>query len=156
MAYAFSGGRVFIGDGRVIESGCVTVENGRITRVGDASAPVDPSFEHIDLKGKTLLPGFIDCHVHLVMDGSGDPIRKVVQDNPYQTAFRAARLAEQTLRIGFTTVRGYGRHGRHRSGPARRDSPGRPEGPPDFGQRQPGGDQRRPWLAHRPGGRRAR
>jgi len=63
--------RIFIGDGRVIESGGVLVKNGKIERVFEGATP-DPKelkAEAIEAAGKTLLPGLIDVHVHLAASG---------------------------------------------------------------------------------------
>ncbi|MGD0296233.1 MAG: ABC transporter permease [Bryobacteraceae bacterium] len=63
--------RIFIGDGRVIESGGVLVKNGKIERIFEGATP-DPKelkAEAIDAAGKTLLPGLIDTNVHLSASG---------------------------------------------------------------------------------------
>ncbi len=65
------GVRIFIGDGRVIESGGVLVKNGKIERVFEGATP-DPKelkAEAIEAAGKTLLPGLIDVHVYLASPG---------------------------------------------------------------------------------------
>jgi imidazolonepropionase-like amidohydrolase/ABC-type multidrug transport system permease subunit len=65
------GARIFVGDGRVIESGAVLVRNGKIERVYEGEAP-DPKQLHaeaVEAAGKTILPGLIDVHVHLVSPG---------------------------------------------------------------------------------------
>jgi imidazolonepropionase-like amidohydrolase/Tol biopolymer transport system component len=50
----------------VIESGDVLIENARIKQVGAAgSIAVDGSVQKIDLKGKTIVPGFVDTHSHM-------------------------------------------------------------------------------------------
>jgi Tol biopolymer transport system component len=50
----------------IIESGDILVEQNRIRKVGPAgSIQVDGSVERIDLKGKTVIPGFIDTHAHM-------------------------------------------------------------------------------------------
>jgi imidazolonepropionase-like amidohydrolase/Tol biopolymer transport system component len=50
----------------VIESGDVLIENARIKQVGAAgSISVDVSVQKMDLKGKTILPGFVDTHAHM-------------------------------------------------------------------------------------------
>ncbi len=59
--------RVFIGDGKTIETGSVLVHDGKITGVFEGAGP-DPEksrAEVIEGAGKTLLPGLIDVHVHL-------------------------------------------------------------------------------------------
>jgi imidazolonepropionase-like amidohydrolase/ABC-type multidrug transport system permease subunit len=63
--------RIFIGDGRMIESGGVLVKNGKIEGVFEGAAP-DPKelkAEAIEAAGKTLLPGLIDMNVHLAASG---------------------------------------------------------------------------------------
>lgn len=50
----------------IIESGDVLIENNRIKQVGPAgSITVDASVKKTDLKGKTILPGFVDTHSHM-------------------------------------------------------------------------------------------
>jgi imidazolonepropionase-like amidohydrolase/ABC-type multidrug transport system permease subunit len=63
--------RIFIGDGRVIESGSVLVKNGKIEHIYEGSAPEAKQLraEALDGSGKTLLPGLIDVHVHLALSG---------------------------------------------------------------------------------------
>ncbi len=52
---------------RIIQDRCVVVENGRIKKIGkNLTAP--PEAEVIDGKGKTLLPGLIDSHVHVLSE----------------------------------------------------------------------------------------
>ncbi len=63
--------RIFTGDGRIIESGGVLVKNGKIEHVYEGATP-DPKelkAEAIEASGKTLLPGLIDVHIHLVATG---------------------------------------------------------------------------------------
>lgn len=60
-------GRVFVGDGTVLEQATVVVAGNRIVSVTEA--PVDVlDVPRIDAAGKTVLPGLIDANVHLVMD----------------------------------------------------------------------------------------
>lgn len=50
----------------VIESGDILIENNRIRQVGvSGSIQVDGSVRRIDVKGKTIVPGFIDTHAHM-------------------------------------------------------------------------------------------
>ncbi len=67
--------RIFTGDGRVIESGSVLIENGKIGRVYEDD---DPDLGRLNAEvvlatGKTLLPGLIDMHVHLAAPGGSLP-----------------------------------------------------------------------------------
>jgi imidazolonepropionase-like amidohydrolase/ABC-type multidrug transport system permease subunit len=59
--------RIFVGDGKVIENGAVLVKAGKIAEVYEGNIP-DPktlNAQPIEAAGKTILPGFIDMHVHL-------------------------------------------------------------------------------------------
>jgi len=70
-SYLIRGARIFVGDGRVIESGAILIRNGKIAEVYPDAGP-DPKSMHADLieaAGKTMLPGLIDVHVHLVAPG---------------------------------------------------------------------------------------
>jgi imidazolonepropionase-like amidohydrolase/ABC-type multidrug transport system permease subunit len=63
--------RIFSGDGKVIENGAVLIRNGKIDEVYEGKSP-DPKVlkaEVIEGAGKTVLPGLIDVHVHLLETG---------------------------------------------------------------------------------------
>ena len=62
----------------------------------------------IDLKNKTVLPGLIDCHVHLEHETSPTRYQEVFTYNPADYAFQSVVFAERTLMAGFTAVRDLG------------------------------------------------
>src|SRR5262249_11383523 len=62
----------------------------------------------IDGRGLTLLPGLIDCHVHLCLGAEPDVVKAVEQATPTETLLKASQLARQTLEAGVTTVRDVG------------------------------------------------
>jgi imidazolonepropionase len=71
----------------IIENGSVIVRDGRIDWVGPTKdlPPIPPNAEIIDAAGKTVLPGFIDCHTHLVFAGSReDEFEQRLQGKTYQ------------------------------------------------------------------------
>jgi ABC transporter DrrB family efflux protein len=81
--------RVFVGDGKVIESGGVLVKNGRIDHVYDGAIPdpKDVKADAVEGSGKTLIPGLIDVHVHLgapggflLSQGDADPYRDMARE----------------------------------------------------------------------------
>jgi imidazolonepropionase-like amidohydrolase len=79
----------------------VLVRDGRITAVGrDVAAPDLPE---VDLAGRTLLPGFIDCHVH-VLAVTAD-LGSLHTASPMYVAAQASGLMRDMLARGFTTVR---------------------------------------------------
>jgi imidazolonepropionase-like amidohydrolase len=90
--------------------GMVVVEGDHITQVGQNLA-VPPGAQVIDLGDATLLPGFIDAHVHMSGESSDDWYRDFYQGAlrfPAEQALYAAKYARVTLEAGFTTVRDLG------------------------------------------------
>ncbi len=72
--------RIFVGNGKVIESGAILFRNGKIDRVFEGSSPDAKTLkaEDLDGAGKTVLPGLIDVHVHLgAFGGFYDDMSKV-------------------------------------------------------------------------------
>jgi imidazolonepropionase-like amidohydrolase len=84
----------------------VVVEGDRITQVVDDARA--PRGRRIDLSGSTLLPGLINCHVHLCFGAEADPVRALKDEPPALTALKALRRAEETVEAGVTTVRDLG------------------------------------------------
>ena len=60
----FEGGRVIVGDGKVIENASVVVDGSRITMVGSGNVKAAPGATRVSLAGKTLMPAIVDTHVH--------------------------------------------------------------------------------------------
>lgn len=88
---------------------CVVIEGGRVVSVGpDHEAPVGERIDTIDGSGCTLLPGLINCHVHLCNDGSPNLLRQVQEDAIPIATLRAAQNMALALRSGVTTVRDCG------------------------------------------------
>src|SRR5437764_7466975 len=89
----------------------IAIENGRIVSgtPGFAAAKQDDAI--VDLSDAFVLPGLIDCHVHLT--GEFGPKYKLdaVEESPTAVALHAARHARVTLEAGFTTVRDLGELG---------------------------------------------
>jgi imidazolonepropionase-like amidohydrolase len=94
-----SGGRVFDGTGSAIADADLVISDGKILNVGIG---LDGD-ERVDVTGLTLLPGFFDCHVHVMASGV-DLVRRLQRPFSYQF-FQAARNLAATLDCGITTVR---------------------------------------------------
>ena len=92
--------------GAPVKNAVVLVQGERITAVG-AGVAVPAGATVIDLTGFTVLPGFIDAHVHLAgrTIGDGDWQHSLLTNSPAQLALIGAAHAQQTLEAGFTTVR---------------------------------------------------
>jgi imidazolonepropionase-like amidohydrolase len=84
--------RILDGTGRVIERGAVVVRDGKVASVS-ATAPAASSGRTINANGKTVMPGLIDAHRHIV---TGNAAEWLTQTAPKQL--------QEFLDAGFTTV----------------------------------------------------
>jgi imidazolonepropionase-like amidohydrolase len=102
-----SGARIIDGTGtEPVRGRSVVVERGVIIAVvEDARAPRGNG---VDLAGHTLLPGLINCHVHLCFGAEADPVRPLREEPLALTAIKAVLRARETARAGVTTVRDLG------------------------------------------------
>lgn len=93
--------------GEVFERGALLIEGERIVAVGSGSAvPAPAEARVIDAGGGAILPGFIDCHVHLLLPDI-DLLRAL--SDPFSLRFfQAAQNMRRTLEAGVTTVRDAG------------------------------------------------
>ena len=103
--------RVIDGSGRAPRVDVdVLVVGGKISAIGAGLvAPGDA--RTIDLGGRTVLPGFIDAHVHMGSDpqtSHADGVTRQVTSTDADAALRGAANARATLLAGFTTVRNVG------------------------------------------------
>lgn len=107
--------RVIDGTGAApIANGVVVVTDDRIVAVGPAASVRIPSgARSINLGDATLLPGFIDMHVHLVGREIEDPgaFQSSVNDYPGFAVALATEFSRRTLMAGFTTARMVGAPG---------------------------------------------
>ena len=109
MPLAIRSALLIDGTGAWQERATVVVDDSRITAIGpDARVKIPKGSPVIEGKGRTLLPGLIDCHVHYCLDASPDSIRSLERDDPTVTAVKAVAHARATLEAGITTVRDVG------------------------------------------------
>ncbi|USK37111.1 amidohydrolase family protein [Cytobacillus firmus] len=107
--WILKGGSIIDGlNDEVVENSYIKVENGRITEVKEGEPGDTEGFEVIDCNGKYILPGLIDCHVHLVWNGSADPQSLIKNEENDRIALEAYKHALDTLKLGVTTVRDLG------------------------------------------------
>ena len=97
--------------GRKSNQKTIVVNGKTITAIQDGFVEAGEGVKVIDLKDKTILPGFIDMHVHI--EGQSSPTRYIESFtlNEADVALRATIYAEKTLVAGFTTVRDLGGSG---------------------------------------------
>ena len=87
-------------------------EGGRIVYAGPTDGAPSPGADDAVIEGgdRTLIPGLIDCHVHLCFDGIADFEREARDLNAASAALKASRNARRALEAGITTVRDLGGH----------------------------------------------
>jgi imidazolonepropionase-like amidohydrolase len=96
-------GTVLDGRGRVIHDTRIVVEGSKIVAIDPKAGPVD-----YDLRGLTVLPGWIDAHVHITWSFGRDGRNAGADETTQEAAYRAASNAWLTLMAGFTTVQSVG------------------------------------------------
>ncbi len=97
-------GTVIDGRGGVSHNKQITVEGSRITHLGDSQGAPD-----IDLRNFTVMPGWIDTHVHLDWHfGRDGKIVRQQAEKPEEVVLYDAENAWLTLESGFTTVQSVG------------------------------------------------
>jgi imidazolonepropionase-like amidohydrolase len=97
-----AGGRVFDGTGADPAPADIAIADDRIVAVGSG---LDGDVQ-VDVGGRTVLPGFFDCHVHVVLS---DVNAWAVAQQPFSLQFYvAADNLRRTLGIGITSIRDAG------------------------------------------------
>lgn len=107
--YLHCGNLVDSENGKLLKEMTVVVKDNKIVKVekGFLSAPGKEDIA-IDLKGKTVMPGLIDMHVHLEGESNPHSYIEPFTLNEADIAFNATKYAKTTLMAGFTTVRDLG------------------------------------------------
>lgn len=91
--------------GDILPDRSVLVRDGRIAEISDTKVSTSDAVR-IDLKGKTLMPGLIDCHVHVTAISAN--FAELARTSPFYVAAKAGEIMNGMLRRGFTTVRDVG------------------------------------------------
>ncbi len=107
MEALYSGGLIFDGE-RLLENHGVMVKGGRIVRLAPSTEFVGFTGKHVDTTGQTVLPGLIDCHIHICIGAEADLVAVLGQLSESELAVRAMENAQSTLRGGVTSARDLG------------------------------------------------
>jgi imidazolonepropionase-like amidohydrolase len=91
------------GKGRMLRNTRIAIEGEKIAAIGTDLGPID-----YDLRGLTVLPGWIDAHVHLTWSFGADGKNLNEEGGTPEAAYRTASNAWVTLMAGFTTVQNAG------------------------------------------------
>ncbi len=107
-------GRLIDGKSDSPQEGVTVLIGGNTIRAIGKNVQVPNDAEVIDLSKATVLPGLIDCHTHVLLQGditSQDYDSQILRESiPYRT-IRGAVAAQAALRNGFTTIRDLGTEG---------------------------------------------
>jgi imidazolonepropionase-like amidohydrolase len=105
---AIRAGSLFDGE-RALGPGMVLMQGGLITGIDTSGAPPPADcFVHDFGDGVTVMPGLIDCHVHLSLDASGQAMANVAAADDDALLQRMVVAATTALHAGITTVRDLG------------------------------------------------
>lgn len=96
---------------KVLTEMTILVDGSKITSVEKGYTKAGEGDKVIHLENKTVMPGLIDCHVHLESQISPDDFTNQFKYNPQDYAFQSIGFADSTLMAGFTTVRDLGGSG---------------------------------------------
>ena len=94
---------VLDGKGGVLRDTRIVIEGSRIVAIDSKAGPVD-----YDLRGLTVLPGWIDAHVHITWSFGPDGKNAGQGGTTQEAAYASASNAWLTLMAGFTTVQSVG------------------------------------------------
>jgi len=90
---------------------CVLIDDKKIAAVDKAeNIKCDNGVKIIDVTGKYIIPGMVNCHVHLAWDGKTELRAASEKDGPGIAAFKSAYHMKQTIEAGILTVRDLGVH----------------------------------------------
>ena len=112
MKTVISGGTILDGTGAPPRQGNLEIVDGQISAVttgsGEAAGQAD---KVIDARGRYVLPGLINSHVHMSLNAGTHPMNDLAKSDPYTLTIQGVHVAERLLKAGITTVRDMG--GKH-------------------------------------------
>ena len=97
-------------NGTVVKNSSIKIDNNLITDIESGFIKISANVNLIDLRGQTLMPGFMDMHVHFGGEYQSKAQRPVKTERETE-AILATAHALTTLKAGFTTVRQVGDSG---------------------------------------------
>jgi imidazolonepropionase-like amidohydrolase len=96
-------GTILDGKGHVLHDTRIAIDGAKISAIDAKAGPVD-----YDLRGLTVLPGWIDAHAHITWSFGKDGKNAGMAGTTQEDAYRSASNAWLTLMAGFTTIQSPG------------------------------------------------
>lgn len=109
--YLQCGKIVDVQSGKVLSEKTIVVSGNSIKSIQNGYKTGGAEDKVVDLKNKTVLPGFIDLHIHIEGQSSPSAYIQRFTDNEADVALQSTVYAKNTLMAGFTTVRDLGGSG---------------------------------------------
>jgi imidazolonepropionase-like amidohydrolase len=101
-------GLIIDGTGRSPKKGDIWIEDGLISTVGSSALSLNGADQVIDANGQCVIPGLINCHVHLTANASHNSLRDMQSADPCEATIIGVTVAQKLLKSGITTVRDMG------------------------------------------------
>ena len=111
--YYLHAGKLFNSkEGKMLDNMTIIVSGNKITDIKKGfEIPKNDNSVIIDLKESTVMPGFIDLHVHIESEYNPEKYLNEFTAEESEIAFSSLKFAKRTLMAGFTTVRDLGGSG---------------------------------------------
>ena len=97
--------------GKVLSKKTIVISGNSIQEIRDGFVAGTGDDKTIDLQNKTVMPGFIDMHVHIESETNPNQYLEEFTLNEADVAYKAEEIGKRTLMAGFTTVRDLGGSG---------------------------------------------
>jgi imidazolonepropionase-like amidohydrolase len=106
--YLQCGTLVDVASGKTMKEKTIVVSGNAIKSIKNGYVSGNGGDTVIDLKNMTVMPGFIDMHVHIESEFDARAYLSRFQDNEADVAFKSTVFAKRTLMAGFTGARDLG------------------------------------------------
>lgn len=93
---------------RVRKEVTIIIEDQKIVKIMDGYLAPENGVELISLRDYTVMPGFMDMHVHIEHESSPKRYEELFRNDDAYVALQATQYCKRTLMAGFTTVRDLG------------------------------------------------